>query len=366
MDATTQKIDKTNISSYSKSAKDITVLSGKKILAFPSTLGSTVKDSEGNDYNYVIIRINTVSTGSKLKEDKEVGDVLVASGAVQTGAAFDVGKLGTSASAIGIGTKNQADKDLISRYGTAATAENKVGWTKKVGLSKLDRVIVLPMPESHKVSTSIGYDENVDQGDISNITDAINAVATGNISSYLGKAASSIAASIFSGIAEKGRSMAGASPGQGAAGTETKIQAMAKVAVNPKKEVLFKDLGFRSFEFSYMLSPKNAMESSTIQEIIRTLRYYALPELNPNKLFYTFPAEFEIALMKGGSENPALPKIATCILKDVGVQYSGGSTWASFPDGLPPMVSLTLSFMELEIIDRGRVWNKDSIITSGY
>jgi hypothetical protein len=362
MDATTQNIDKSHMSSYTKSAKDITALSGKKILAFPSTLGSTVKDSEGNDFNYVIIRINTVTTGSKLKEDKEVGDVLVASGAVQTGAAFDIGKIGNT-----FGTKNQADKDLISRYGTAASAENKTGWTKKVGLSKLDRVIVLPMPEAHTVRTSIGYDENVDQGELSDITDFVSSIgSSAGASAYLGKAASAIAASVLSGIIDKAKSVGGGGPGQGADAMQTKLLAMAKVATNPKKEVLFKDIGFRSFEFSYVLSPKNVLESTTIQEIIRTLRYYALPELNPNKLFYTFPAEFEIALMKGGSENPALPKIATCILKDVGVQYSGGNTWVSFPDGLPPMVTLTLSFMEIEIIDRGRVWNKDSVITSGY
>jgi hypothetical protein len=361
MDETAPKFDKTNVSTYSKSSKNIDALSGKKIIAFPSTLGSTTKDEVGNDFSYIIIRINTVESGSKLKEDAGTGAVLVADKAVQTGAAFDVGKVGAT-----VGTKNQADKDLVSRYGPAATsAENKVGWTKKVGLTKLDKVIVLPMPANYSVDTKITYDES-ETGDVSKAIDFASSVGSSSgAAAYLGMAAANIGAAALSGIVDKLKKSVGAETGPD--NMKTKLLAMGKVAVNQKKEVLFKDIGFRNFTFSYMLSPKNSYESTIIQEIILTLRYYALPELNPNKLFYTFPAEFEIALMKGAKENTAIPKIATCVLENVDVQYSsGGGTWGIMPDGMPPMVSLNLAFKELELIDRTRVWNKDSVITSGY
>jgi hypothetical protein len=372
MDATTQKIDKKNIASYSKTTNDIDVLSGKKILAFPTSLGSTIKDEAGNDFAYVIIRINTSDTGSKLREDASSGDVLIAAGAVQTGSAQDLGKLDKITNKFNPLTSNkylegrQADQDLSTRYGKAAVSkENSKGWTKKFGLTKLDKVIVLPMPADYSVDTAINY-EPTESGDLSKILDAAASIESGGISAYLKMAATSIAASIGAGAINAAKDVMGMKPGSTEDMTR-KLYAMSREAENPKKEILFKDIGFRNFTFAYVLSPKNALESATIQEIIRTLRYYALPELQKGKLFYTFPGEFEIAMMKGGIENTALPRIATCVLEDVGVTFtSGGGTWGNLPDGMTPMVNLTLQFKEIEIIDRNRVWNRDSVITSGY
>ena len=363
MDATTQKIDKKNLATYDKLSTNIDVLSGKKILAFPSSLGSTVKDEAGNDFAYIIIRINTSTDGSKLKEDASAGDVLIASGAMQTGATFD----GAKVDKVNPLTNRQADQDLITRYGKDATnKENAKGWTKKTGLTKLDRVIVLPMPADYSVGTNIGY-EPTESGDLSKIMDAVSSIGTTDgAAAYLGLAGASIASSILSGMVDAAKNAAGMKSG-GSDDMQAKLLAANRVAVNPKKEILFKDLGFRQFSFTYVLSPKNAIESATIQEIIRTLRYYALPELNPNKLFYTFPAEFEIAMMKGGSENQAIPKIGTCVLENINTVFGGGGGgWANLPDGMSPQVQITMEFKEIEIIDRNRVWNKDSVITSGY
>lgn len=372
MDATTQKIDKKNIASYSKTANNIDVLTGKKILAFPSSLGSTTKDEVGNDFAYVIFRINTSDTGSKLKEDASSGDVLIAAGAVQTGSAQDLGKIDSITNKFNPFTSNkflegrQADQDLTTRFGKdAVIKENSKGWTKKFGLTKLDRVIVLPMPADYAVSTAVNY-EPTESGDLSKILDAAASIESGGISAYLKMAATSIAASIGTGAINAAKNTLGMKPGTTEDMTR-KLYAMGREAENPKKEILFKDIGFRDFSFSYVLSPKNSLESATIQEIIRTFRYYALPELQPGKLFYTFPGEFEIALMKGGSENSAIPRIATCVLEDVGVTFtSGGGTWGNLPDGITPQINLSLKFKEIEIIDRNRVWNRDSIVTSGY
>jgi hypothetical protein len=92
-----------------------------------------------------------------------------------------------------------------------------------------------------------------------------------------------------------------------------------------------------------------------------------LPELNETKLYYTFPAEFEIKLMKGSEENAAIPRIAPCVLKNISVNYAPNTTvWGNLPDGFPPMVEMSLDFQELELIDRNRVDNQTSLITSGY
>lgn len=358
MDATTQKIDKKNLATYDKTTSNIEALSGKKILAFPSSLGSTTKDEAGNDFSYIIIRINTATMGSRLKEDASDGDVLTASGAVQTGALSDLGKF----------TSPEADKDIVARYGTdAANAQNKLGWSKRVGLTKLDRVIVLPMPANYLVGTKIEYDPTT-SGDLSNIGDAVSALGSWQgVASMAGMALSGAAAAAATGGINALKDKMGMQGKSNPDDMQRKMYASARVATNPKKEILFKEIDFRDFSFQYMFSPKNAMESATIQEIIRTLRYYSLPELIPGKFFYTFPGEFEIAIMKGGKENPAMPKIATCVMESIDVQYgSGGSGWGNLPDGMSPEVSISMKFKELEMIDRNRVWNNKSVITSGY
>ena len=48
-----------------------------------------------------------------------------------------------------------------------------------------------------------------------------------------------------------------------------------------------------------------------------------------------------------------LPKISTCALTQVRVNYSGGlEQWATYEDGMPISVSLTLAFTELEMMHK--------------
>ncbi len=358
MDPTTQNIDKKKLANYEKTTSSIEALADKKILAFPSSLGSTTKDEAGNDYAYVNIRINTATEGSRLKEDASAGAVYTANGAVQTGALSDFGKV----------TWGDADKDMTSRFGAdAVKKQNAIGWSKRVGLTKLDRAIVLPMPANYTVRTNVDY-EDTTNGDLSQIGDAISALGSWKgAASLVGGALTGAAAAMGSGVINALKSKYNVDGKNGSADMQRKLLASARIATNPKKEILFKEIDFRKFNFEYILSPKNAMESATIQEIIRTLRYYSLPELIPGKFFYTFPGEFEIALMKGSTENPAMPRIGTCVLESVDINFSsGGAGWGNLPDGMTTEVSMSLQFKELEMIHRNRVWNKESVITSGY
>lgn len=338
---------------------EIGMLINKKILSFPANLGSSATDYAGNDESYIIIKINTSVDGSKLKEDKAAGDVYVAD--VQTGSTSILGK------AAGIFTDKSkiTNTDASTRYGE--TAAKKENWTKKTGLTRLDRVVVLPMPGFFTVDTDINYADST-ADDVSRLTDALASIGDEGARSGIMKAiGTNLAGAALSGIGNAIRDKIGGS-GRGNSPDETIRKAFAaqRIATNPKMEVLFENIGFRKFSWQWRLSPKNQYESDMIKEIVRTLRYYALPELNPGKLFYTFPAEFEIMLMKGAKENESIPKLSTCVLEKVGVVFGDSNTWSPMPDGSPPVTTLTLDIKELEIIDRNRIWNANSKITSGY
>ena len=139
-----------------------------------------------------------------------------------------------------------------------------------------------------------------------------------------------------------------------------------RLATNPKKEVMFYDFGFRTYSFSYQFAPKSPGESEMVKDIIETFRYYSLPEIAPGKFHYIFPSEFEITFMQGNNENPHIPRITTSALSDITVDYLPNGVWSTLPNGAPLALSINLQFLELEKVDRSRVWKKDAPDTSGY
>jgi hypothetical protein len=75
------------------------------------------------------------------------------------------------------------------------------------------------------------------------------------------------------------------------------------------------------------------------------------PELTAGKLFYIYPSEFDIEYFYKDSPNPYLHKFARCALVNMEVDY-GGDQFATFADGSPSEINITLSFRELELMTR--------------
>ena len=138
----------------------------------------------------------------------------------------------------------------------------------------------------------------------------------------------------------------------------TNIQAVRNAATrsvsNPRREVMFKDVGIRSHSFSFDFYPKNATEAQTVLDIIKLLRYHAYPGLRGGGgHFFTFPAEFEVAFNTISPEgivmtNDNLPKLARLALQSVVVDYAAAGDFKTFPDGKPAFIHLDLGFQEME------------------
>ena len=312
------------------------LLTDKTVLQFPT--GIPYEDE------YVMFKINTDEKSTALRTDKKSEkDILVSSRRTGTG---------TSSSTF-IRSINE-DPDLNTRFGKENV--DKTVWLRQKGMRSLNKVIVLPMPNDHNVRTSIAYNDQHDPGFLTKLGDAIN--QSGALAGELGRLAKNYGIStIINQVTSTFRNKDITSVNQ--------MLAEDRVAMNPKKEVMFNDFGFRSFNLDYTFAPKSAQEAEMVRSIIETFRYYALPEISEAKMFYIFPSEFEIIFLKGQKDNPFIPRITTCVLKAINVNYSPQGLWSSLPNGSPVAMRVTMEFLEMELVDRGRVWNKEPLL-SGY
>jgi hypothetical protein len=127
--------------------------------------------------------------------------------------------------------------------------------------------------------------------------------------------------------------------------------------INPAVEVMFSATKLRDFTFDFILIPRNQKESETIREIVKTLRFHAAPEIAPTGFTLIPPADFDITFFHRGVENKAIPRINTCVLVGMEVDYSSAvnGQWTTFRDGYPTAVMMRLQFQEVEAMHKARV-----------
>lgn len=131
----------------------------------------------------------------------------------------------------------------------------------------------------------------------------------------------------------------------------------AGYAQNPQIELLFKSIQNREFLFDFKFVPKTQDEAIAIINIIKAFRFHAAPEIPSvgGGRYFVPPDEFDIQFMYGSSINPNLPKISTCVLQGIDVNYASAGQWTTFKDGMPVEIALQLRFKEVEIMHKGLV-----------
>jgi hypothetical protein len=338
-DAKTTVSDKNRSQTYELPKSNINVLADKRILQYPLGLGNTELDDYGQEQQYMMFKINTDEKTTALREDVKGAEVSIALG----------NRAGTGFASKRNVKPKAADPDMVIKYGEEAVKNTQ--WVSQKGMVRLDKVIVLPMPSNHRVLTQVDYSEE-QQSELTRLADNLNqgpGLAKDLWRWRKNKALSKTINAAWSG-----------------ATSERALLAGERLLDNPKMEVLFSGFHFREFSFQFQFAPKSQEESEVVRDIIETFRYYALPEITAGKMFYVFPSEFEIEFMQGQRNNPNIPKITTSVLKDINVDYAPFSVWSTLPNGAPLSITITLNFKELELIDRSRVYNPESVITSGY
>jgi hypothetical protein len=66
------------------------------------------------------------------------------------------------------------------------------------------------------------------------------------------------------------------------------------------------------------------------------------------------PFPFKIDFLYKGKENPYVHKIGETVLENINVDY-GPNGWATFNDGSPVQIKLTLQFKETVIVDKNKI-----------
>jgi hypothetical protein len=135
--------------------------------------------------------------------------------------------------------------------------------------------------------------------------------------------------------------------------------------VNPKMEMIYSKPDFRSFSFEFMFYPRNEKEAIEVQRIIQKLKFHQAPELDKGTagFFLVPPSEFDIEFYYNGYVNPNIPKISTCVLTGIQLDYApNGFTAYESPDtlgipvtgktGMPVAIRMRLDFSETEIMTK--------------
>jgi hypothetical protein len=127
---------------------------------------------------------------------------------------------------------------------------------------------------------------------------------------------------------------------------------------NPLLDVIYSSPQLRTFRFDFAFYPRSGQEALEVQNIINTLKFHQAPEIAPegNGYFMVPPSEFDIKFFYNGRENPNIPKISTCVLESIDVDYApngfaayevpGENSPSRGGTGTPVAVRVSLQFKE--------------------
>ena len=121
--------------------------------------------------------------------------------------------------------------------------------------------------------------------------------------------------------------------------------------VNPNLELLFKGPTLRPFNFTFQMGARNENESDEIMRILRFFKQGGSPQRTQAQYLVKAPHTFQIEYLhrgENGEQNKYLNKIKECALLSVGVNYTPNNNYATFKNGAPVSIELSLSFKELE------------------
>ena len=126
------------------------------------------------------------------------------------------------------------------------------------------------------------------------------------------------------------------------------------IAINPQYEMLYSGTNLREFMFDFIMTPRSRKEAEEIRRIINRFKYHGSPEYKgTNGRYLVPPSYFDITFQFNGNESEWLPKISTCVLKGIDVDYTGGlDRWGTHADGSPIQVKMVLIFAELEMMHK--------------
>ena len=123
--------------------------------------------------------------------------------------------------------------------------------------------------------------------------------------------------------------------------------------MNPNMDLLFNGPSLRTFNFSFILAPRDKIEAMTVIKIIRFFKQGMSPIRSKSRLFLRSPHTFRLAYKhKAGTkdkqkDHPFLNKFKECALNGFGVNYTPNGNYSTYEDGVMTAYQMTMGFQAL-------------------
>lgn len=241
--------------------------------------------------------------------------------------------------------RNQYSKVDVLRFGNIGSMEgeqNAAAFSFPRSTRRLKESIALFMPNP-MVFTDINEYEEV------SLTGLVNGTVSSTLSYLSGMFGLPDGGKLFNSFSEVAGTMSG----------------LTGYPINPRVEIVFATTRQRQFVFEILMAPRNEEESENIKQIVQTLRFHSKPELMGQGFqvagipvgvpLYIPPAEFDITFFNKGVENTNIPRISTCVLERIDVDYAPTGVFSTFRNGHPVAVRMSLGFREVEPLHKLRV-----------
>lgn len=135
--------------------------------------------------------------------------------------------------------------------------------------------------------------------------------------------------------------------------TPNQLLAMSRGEIfNPNTELLYDGPQVRSFSFNFSFVPKSESEARVVTNIIKEFKVWSSPEETGNGM-YKVPHVWQLEYCTGSGQNRNMNLFKPMACTTVGVQANPGMPMhMSFPDGMPVVYTMSLSFIEVDVITR--------------
>lgn len=307
-----------------------------------------------NQYPHYMIYYINVNSRSKIKQNIVPADQVAknTAGASFSGSTTAVGIFNT-----GIQTGNTITDAATSGINAVGGMFGATPLTNRLkapllptnttpSYKRLKTAICLPMPNSVVSNSTAKYEEAT--------LGSIGAMLASAASGQAGGTTAIGAQALAHGAIQAAATLAGESRESATA----ILDKMMGAVINKRAEQIFRSIDFRQYQFNYLFVPKNEVESMTVNDIIKMFRANMHPELNEqgDNAILLMPSEFDIEFRYRTGQNTTIPKIATCCLREVKVNYTPIGEFIAF-EGTPNPVAIVLEllFQELEPIYRGMI-----------
>ena len=129
------------------------------------------------------------------------------------------------------------------------------------------------------------------------------------------------------------------------------LQRTEGAIINPNMELLFKDPGLRTFNFTWKLAPRSAAEARTVIAIIKFFKAGMAVKKSESNLFLKAPNTWRLAYKRpNDGTHPYLNLFKECAMTSFTVDYTPDGNYATFEDGVMTSYNITCGFNELEPI----------------